>query len=56
MNIALIGSGGREHALCQAISNSKQKKFFVFPGNAGTMKLANNINIDFQILKICLNL
>ena len=56
MNIALIGSGGREHALCQAISNSKLcKKIFCFPGNAGTMKLANNINIDISNFKTLLN-
>ncbi len=55
MNIALIGSGGREHALCQAISNSKLcKKIFCFPGNAGTMKLANNINIDISNFKTLL--
>ncbi len=47
MNIGLIGSGGREHALCQKICNSKlSKKVFCFPGNAGTYKIAKNINID----------
>ena len=38
MNIGLIGSGGREHALCKKISESKKsKKNFCFPGNAGTL-------------------
>ena len=47
MNIGLIGSGGREHALCQKLSESKiTKKIFCFPGNAGTSKIANNIDID----------
>ncbi len=47
MNIALIGSGGREHALCHKISSSKLvKKIFCIPGNAGTSKIAINIKID----------
>ena len=57
MNIALIGSGGREHALCQKISNSKlSKNIFCIPGNAGTSKIAKNIKEDIlnfpKILKI----
>ena len=45
MNIGLIGSGGREHALCQKIHESKLiKKIICFPGNAGTAKIAKNIN------------
>ncbi len=48
MNIALIGSGGREHALCQKIYESKlTKKIVCIPGNAGTSKIAQNININF---------
>ncbi len=48
MNIALIGSGGREHALCQKIHDSKiSKKIICIPGNAGTSRIAKNINIDF---------
>ena len=48
MNIALIGSGGREHALCQKIYESKlTKKIICIPGNAGTSKIAQNININF---------
>ena len=47
MNIALIGSGGREHALCQKIYDSKfTKKIFCLPGNPGTAKIAKNIDID----------
>ena len=48
MNIALIGSGGREHALCQKLYESNKKgKIFCIPGNAGTSHIAENINIDF---------
>jgi len=47
MNIALIGSGGREHALCHKIVESnKVNKVFCIPGNAGTSKIATNIRID----------
>ena len=47
MNIGLIGSGGREHALCKKISESKVvKKIFCFPGNAGTSQLATNIEVN----------
>ena len=57
MNIALIGSGGREHALCQKIHESKlSKKIICIPGNAGTAKIAKNIDLDFlnfrRLLKI----
>ena len=57
MNIALIGSGGREHALCQKIHESKlSKNIICIPGNAGTTKIAKNINVDFlnfkKLLKI----
>ena len=47
MNIGLIGSGGREHALCQKLFKSRSsKKIFCFPGNAGTADLATNIDVD----------
>ena len=45
MNLAIIGSGGREHALCYKLRKSKEvRKLFCIPGNAGTKKLAENIN------------
>ncbi len=48
MNIALIGSGGREHALCQKLSESKNiSNIYCFPGNAGTSKIAKNLDLDF---------
>ena len=47
MNIGLIGSGGREHAICQKISESKiAGKIYCFPGNAGTSQIAQNIDVD----------
>ena len=52
MNIALIGSGGREHVLCQNIYESKlSKNIICIPGNAGTSKIAKNINVDFLKFK-----
>ena len=47
MKVGIIGSGGREHAICQIIKNSnKIDKIFCFPGNAGTELIAENINLD----------
>ena len=52
MNIALIGSGGREHVLCQKIYESKlSKNIFCIPGNAGTANIAKNINLDLLDFK-----
>ena len=49
MNIGLIGSGGREHAICQKIFESELvDRIFCIPGNAGTSKIA--INIEANIL------
>ncbi|MGO1469185.1 MAG: phosphoribosylamine--glycine ligase [Tissierella sp.] len=46
MKILVIGSGGREHALCWKISQSKKvKEIFCAPGNGGTSELAKNIDI-----------
>ena len=57
MNIGIIGSGGREHALCKKVSESKiVKKIFCFPGNAGTERYATNINIDILNFKKILKL
>ncbi len=47
MKVGIIGSGGREHALCEAIKKSKKiSKIYCFPGNAGTELIATNINLD----------
>ena len=49
MIICIIGSGGREHAICKAISKSpKVSKIYCLPGNAGTQELAENINLDIN--------
>ena len=57
MNIGLIGSGGREHALCKKIKESKLvKKIICFPGNAGTSQLATNVNVDIKDFKKILRL
>ena len=48
MNIALIGSGGREHALCQKIHDSNMtNKIYCIPGNPGTASIAKNLDINF---------
>jgi len=55
MKVGIIGSGGREHAISLAISQSKKvKKIYCFPGNAGTEDIAENVNLnlnDFDDLK-----
>mgnify|MGYP001298444884 FL=1 len=54
MKIAILGSGGREHALAVSIHNSKKtQKIYCLPGNAGTANIAENINInvdDFDLI------
>ena len=55
MKIGIIGSGGREHAICCSLISSKQvEEIYCFPGNAGTAVIAKNIDIDsnnFELLK-----
>jgi len=47
MNVVIIGSGGREHALALKISESKSlTKLYLIPGNPGTKKIAENIEIN----------
>ena len=49
MKVGIIGSGGREHAICESIKNShKINKIYCFPGNAGTQEIAENIEIDLS--------
>ena len=49
MKVGIIGSGGREHAICKNIVNSnKIEKVFCFPGNAGTADIAHNIKLDLD--------
>ena len=57
MNIGLIGSGGREHALCKKMHESKRvSKIICFPGNAGTAKLATNVIVNILNFKKILKL
>ena len=55
MIVGVIGSGGREHAICELLKRSKKvNKIYCFPGNAGTSKIADNVDIDtnnFEIFK-----
>jgi phosphoribosylamine--glycine ligase len=49
MDILIVGSGGREHALAWKIRQSAScKNIFVAPGNAGTAAIAKNIPIDIH--------
>ena len=55
MNILLLGSGGREHALAWKICQSRLcSKLFIAPGNAGTLRCGTNVDIsptDFEKIK-----
>ena len=55
MIIGIIGSGGREHAICVKILESKKvDRVYCFPGNAGTDLIATNIEIkvdEFEKIK-----
>ncbi len=55
MNILIIGSGGREHAIAWKLAQSKKlENLFIAPGNAATGELGTNLNIevsDFETIK-----
>ncbi len=55
LNILLVGSGGREHALAWKIKQSpKLNQLYIAPGNAGTSGLGENVNVpvaDFAGIK-----
>jgi phosphoribosylamine---glycine ligase len=55
MKVLIIGSGGREHALCLSLINSDQiNQVYCAPGNAGTASIAENVSIeikDFEKIK-----
>ena len=47
MNILVLGSGGREHAIVWSLANDeKDLKLFCAPGNAGTSAISENVNLD----------
>ena len=55
MKVAVIGSGGREHAICNSLKNSRNiTKIYCLPGNAGTNLIAENVKIkidEFEKIK-----
>ena len=55
MNVLVLGSGGREHAISDKLSSSNSvSEVYVAPGNAGTSQFATNIDIsvnDFEAIK-----
>ncbi|MGB0390276.1 MAG: phosphoribosylamine--glycine ligase [Salibacteraceae bacterium] len=55
MNVLVVGSGGREHALSWKLSKStKVDELFIAPGNAGTSEVGTNLSIsvnDFEAIK-----
>ena len=49
MKVGIIGSGGREHAICHSLSTSKRvEQIYCFPGNAGTAIIAKNISLNLE--------
>ena len=49
MKVLVIGSGGREHALCHAFKKSTTvEELFCIPGNAGTASIAKNFDVDIK--------
>ena len=52
MNVLVLGSGGREHAIITSFTNSKSvNKIYALPGNGGTSKVATNIHGDVNDFK-----
>ncbi len=49
MKVGIIGSGGREHAICHALIKAKKiDQIYCFPGNAGTAAIAENIILNLE--------
>ncbi|MCW9095391.1 MAG: phosphoribosylamine--glycine ligase, partial [Ignavibacteriaceae bacterium] len=58
MNVVIIGSGGREHALALKIKESPTlSKLYIIPGNPGTNFLGQNVNMNFsnhtEVIEFC---
>ncbi len=52
MNVLVIGNGGREHAVVQALAKSKKvDKIYAMKGNAGIAELAELVNVDYCDVK-----
>ena len=53
MIVGVIGSGGREHAICHALNKSKKiDKIYCFPGNAGTTKSVSYTHLTMPTICI----
>jgi phosphoribosylamine---glycine ligase len=49
MKVGIIGSGGREHAICHSLNITKKiEQIYCFPGNAGTSSIAQNIKLNLE--------
>ena len=49
MKVGIIGSGGREHSICEILKKSNNiTDIYCFPGNAGTALIADNIDINID--------
>ena len=60
MNILVLGSGGREHAIVKSVVQSpKSDEVFVVPGNGGTAQIAQNVDLDMMdsdaVVNFCKN-
>jgi phosphoribosylamine--glycine ligase / phosphoribosylformylglycinamidine cyclo-ligase len=52
LKVAIMGSGGREHALAWKLSySSKVKRIYMIPGNGGTTQLTNTMNVEHIVTK-----
>ena len=52
MNVLVIGNGGREHAVVQALKKSpKVDKIYAMKGNAGIAEIAECVNVDYCDVK-----
>ena len=58
LNVLILGSGGREHAIAwKTHQSSILNKLYVAPGNSGTLSVAENLDInihDYESIKNCI--
>ena len=56
MQVLVIGNGGREHAILQALKKSKRvEKLYCMKGNAGTAEIAQNVDVDYMNVEAVVN-